>query len=102
MADQDFYTSRKWRRLAHKVRARGHQECARCRERGVYTRAVLVHHDLDRDEFPEFELKEFYIDENGKKQPNLIPLCFACHEAIETERGNRGPEPKPPLTKEWW
>lgn len=99
----DFYRTRAWKNLAHKVLREYHGECQRCRGRGVYTPAVLVHHELDRDDFPEYELSETYKDENGNERQNLIPLCFRCHEEIETERGNRGvPKAKPPLTIEWW
>ena len=98
-----FYSSWRWRKLAHRIRAKHHHECLRCREHGRFTRSVLVHHHMPRDAHPELELSEFYTDDDNCKQMNLIPLCFSCHEQIETERGNRSaPVERDALTAERW
>lgn len=93
-AEQDFYRTRAWKTLSLKVRRHYKHECQECKKLGKLTRAVLVHHDKSLRDYPEFGM-EMFVD--GK--PQLIPLCFDCHERIETERGNRGSAE--PLTAEW-
>ena len=93
----DFYRSRAWRFVRMKVLKEHHFECQACKSRGRYTPATLVHHELPLDEYPEYGLTPQLPDGT----PQLIPLCFECHEEIETERGNR-PGQAEPLTEEWW
>ena len=99
-----FYNQRAWRRLAAQVREKHNHECQECKRRGIYRRAVLVHHHRARLEYPELAMSETYIDSQGQERPNLIPLCHPCHEQIELERGNRtayGSKAEP-LTPERW
>lgn len=94
----DFYRTRKWKKLRKQVLRDQHYECQRCKERGKLTRTnLVVHHDLPRENFPEYALTPFLP--NGERQ--LIVLCRECHEEIETERGNRL-KISEPLTPEWW
>ena len=93
----DFYRSRSWRFIRRKVLEEFHFECQECKSRGRYTPATLVHHELPLEDYPEYALTPTLPD--GTQQ--LIPLCFDCHERIETERGNRL-VPAEPLTREWW
>lgn len=96
----DFYRSRVWRHVRREALRVCHYECQRCKAMGKLTRATVVHHDLPRDEYPEYELSLYKPDGSL----NLIPLCFDCHEEIERERGNRGNYEKKTelLTDEWW
>ncbi len=98
-----FYASWAWRTLAERIRAKHHGECIRCRNAGRYTPAEAVHHHLPRDTHPELEMEEFWRDEYGQQQMQLVPLCWKCHEEIETARGNRGrPVDREPLSPERW
>lgn len=95
----DFYRSRAWRRVRRRTLELYHYECQKCKQQGKLTKATTVHHDLPRDKFPEHALDIFLQD----KTPQLIPLCFDCHETIEQERGNRGSQRIADLlTSEWW
>lgn len=93
----DFYRSRAWRFIRQKVLEEYHYECQACKAQGRYTPATLVHHELPLQDYPEYGLDAYLSDGT----PQLIPLCFDCHERIETERGNRLVWDEP-LTEEWW
>lgn len=97
-----FYRSKRWRKARLAALELYRYECQECKANGRLRRATLVHHDKPREDYPELALELFAPD--GK--PQLIPLCFSCHEKIEEERGNRykgGAKPKDkPLTEEWW
>ena len=93
---RDFYWIRRWRNVRKRVLREQHNECQECKKRGKLTRATLVHHHLPLREYPEYALTPTL----PSGEPQLIALCFECHERIETERGNRGTAQ--PLTDEWW
>lgn len=95
--DNDFYRSHKWKKKREEVLELYHHECQRCKERGKLTKATTVHHEKPLKDYPELAFEIFLEDGT----PQLIPLCFDCHEAIEYERGNR-PQMKETLTPEWW
>lgn len=75
-----FYKSRAWRNLRDKVLSDAHWECADCKAKGAYTKAVMVHHDMEVRQHPGLALSEWYTDEQGRRRRNLWPLCFDCHE----------------------
>ena len=70
-----IYKSREFRTLRLQVLKTFHYECQRCKESNKITSAVLVHHVQEVTKHPELAFEEFYIDKNGIKQRNLIPLC---------------------------
>lgn len=74
-----FYNWRKWRKTAKAVKEKYHNECVHCKERGILTRAEMVHHSFELKQYPQYALKETVVI-NGEKHINLIPLCNACHE----------------------
>ena len=84
-----IYKSREFRTLRLQVLKTFHYECQRCKESNKITSAVLVHHAQEVTKHPELAFEEFYIDKNGIKQRNLIPLCKECHEAIHHRYGFR-------------
>lgn len=84
-----FYKSKEFRSIRAHVIEEFHGECADCLKRGVYSRAVLVHHDQEVRRRPDLALSEFYTDADGKVCRNLWPLCFNCHE-IRHGRAYRG------------
>lgn len=75
-----FYKTTEWLELRDEILRDGHYECARCLERGRYTRAVMVHHVNEVRKRPDMALSRTYIDNEGREQKNLVPLCFNCHE----------------------
>lgn len=91
-----FYKSREWLELRDEVLSDSHYECQHCLQRGIYTRAVMVHHVNEVRKRPDMALTKTYIDKAGQEQKNLVPLCFACHEAehdrFETIRAEQGKE----------
>lgn len=72
----EFYNSKAWRRLSHRVIREEHGECRLCRSEHRLTRAVLVHHIQPLREHPEL----------AYERSNLMPLCHDCHERLH-ERG---------------
>lgn len=95
-----FYLSAEWRRLRKAVLAKHKSECQYCKARGRYTKATHVHHEFHRDKYPEYELLE-YVEVDGKKVKNLVPVCKDCHDTVchpERLRWNK----KELLTEERW
>jgi 5-methylcytosine-specific restriction endonuclease McrA len=68
----EFYNSKGWRRLSHKIIRAAHGECRMCSDAHRLTPAVLVHHIKHLREHPELAYTE----------SNLMPLCHDCHERI--------------------
>jgi len=64
------------------VLARDHNECQLCKERGMYSRANMVHHVHALRSHPELALAMHYIDLHGKSRRQLVSLCKECHENI--------------------
>lgn len=65
-----FYGSWEWRSLAARARTLQHNECQRCKARGLYVPCDIVHHKKYVKEFPELALT----------LENLECLCKDCHE----------------------
>lgn len=78
-----FYTHRAWRRKKRAVLKRFNYECQMCKKRKKIKRAYVVHHVKPLRKFPELALSDYYVDETGHQQIQLLPLCFQCHEEIE-------------------
>ena len=76
-----FYKSPAWLALRDQVLQENHYECAHCLQQGRYTRAVMVHHVNEVKQRPDMALTKTYTDQSGQERMNLVPLCFACHEA---------------------
>lgn len=81
-----FYNSRSWRRLSHEIMRTQHNECQACKERGKYSRAVVVHHVNYIRKRPDLAYSRTYVDCEGNEHKQLIALCHDCHEKIH-ERG---------------
>ena len=77
-----FYKSKQWIQLKTEVLEEHHNECYICRQQGKITRADTVHHVNYVREKPQLALSKYYIDNNGNKQLNLIPICKACHNKV--------------------
>lgn len=91
-----FYKSREWIELRNEVLREHHYECAHCLQQGRYTRAYMVHHVNEVRKRPDMALTKTYVDSEGQEHKNLVPLCFACHEAehdrFELKRTAQGKE----------
>lgn len=80
-----FYCRKEWLQIREKVLKMDHYECQKCRRKGRYKRAVLVHHINHLKDRPDLALEIF--DDNGKR--NLISLCQSCHEEEHPEERHR-------------
>ena len=64
-----FYNTNEWGQLRERKRKLEHNECERCREKGIHKRGVNVHHKKYLRRYPELALN---IN-------NLECLCDECH-----------------------
>ncbi len=97
----EFYTSSYWLNLRDEVLEEFKYECQDCKKRGKYKKATIVHHVKHLREHPRLALSKTYIDENGKEQIQLKPVCKSCHEYVEHPERLRH-NVKEPLTEERW
>lgn len=98
-----FYTWRAWLRVRKEVLERDKYECCECRKRGLYKKATTVHHVNYVKNAPQFALEQFYEDDNGVVQKNLICLCHDCHERVHGYRIKpKKNNESAPLTDEKW
>lgn len=79
---EKFYLSEDWKEKREKVLEFFHFECQECLKKGKYTEADCVHHINEVRQHPELALSEYYVDEKGQTQYNLVPLCNTCHNLI--------------------
>lgn len=79
---EKFYQTDDWRFLRTNVLEFFHYECQECLKKGRYTRADCVHHVNEVRHRPDLALSRYYVDENGERQYNLIPLCNTCHNVV--------------------
>ena len=91
-----------WLRERNDVLVGDKHECQKCKAKGKYTRAVLVHHVKHVRSFPELALEKFYIDEDGTRRRQLISLCDQCHDEEHPERLKGRIRKKKTLTQERW
>lgn len=77
-----FYKTPEFQQLRREVLEDYHNECKRCRGRGRYTRAKVVHHVNEVRDRPDLALTRYIIKPDGTKVENLIPLCQMCHEEV--------------------
>lgn len=95
-----FYTWAKWLKLRKEVLIEDKCECQKCKSRGRYKRAVVVHHANHVKKHPELALEKYYTDTFGNRKRQLVSLCKACHEEEHPERFKKKKEK--PLTEERW
>jgi len=74
-----FYNSRSWRRKTKEIKAAQNNECQFCKARGRVGPADLVHHVKRLKQFPELAYAEYYTDEQGQRQRQLVAVCYKCH-----------------------
>jgi len=81
--DHSFYNSAKWRQVAADYKKSVHGLCERCKKKGLYVPAKIVHHKI-------------HLNESNVNNPsvtynfdNLEALCLGCHNAIHMSNGKR-------------
>lgn len=84
---EEFYWTDDWKELRQEVLDDLHNECQRCLKKGRYTRAVCVHHVNEVRHRPDLALSKYFIDAEGNKQRQLIPLCNICHNIEHDKLG---------------
>lgn len=88
-----FYKSAVWKHKRHDILQRDNFECQRCKEKGEYSEAEVVHHIKHLREYPQLAL----VDDNLKS------LCAACHNEVHPEKLNKyRVEEKEFITPERW
>ena len=97
-----FYQSDDWKELREKVLQYFHYECQECLKRGIYTRAVCVHHVNEVRHRPDLALSRYYTDHKGNTQPNLVPLCNQCHNIAHPEKGYKNAKKERFINEERW
>ena len=97
-----FYTSYGWKKKRREVLALDHYECQRCKARGRYSRATMVHHVKHLRDRPDLALSVWDVEPDGTRVRQLVSLCGACHEAEHPERFKRCKPRAKPLTEERW
>ena len=92
-----FYTWSDWLRVRGDVLKLDNYECQRCKARGRYSKAIIVHHIKHLKDRPDLALSIY----DGKER-QLISLCRACHEAEHPERGLTPRQGHKHVTDERW
>lgn len=91
-----FYKSAIWRHKRKEILKRDNYECQRCKEKGTFSLAEVVHHIKHLRDYPEFALAD----------DNLKCLCSACHNEVHPEKFEKfksnWKERNEPITKERW
>lgn len=93
-----FYKSHEWQELRAAILFADHYECVGCRSQARISPAVTVHHVNEVRRRPELALSEYYTDDAGKRQRNLLSLCASCHNEAHERRA----KPKPKINVERW
>lgn len=74
-------------------------ECQRCKVRGRYSKATLVHHVKHLRDRPDLALS-IWDPDTGERQ--LVSLCKSCHEQEHPEALKPFEPKREPLTAERW
>lgn len=77
-----FYHDYSWVKLSKQVLREQNNECQICKGKGIYTKAVIVHHVNYLRERPDLAYSRTYIDSLGQQHRQLLAVCHNCHEKI--------------------
>jgi len=86
-----FYNSGSWQNIRAEILEEQRHECQMCKERGMYSEAVTVHHVEHVKKRPDLALTK----------SNLMSLCKECHNEVHPEK-NKYHAVKPQLNIERW
>ena len=91
-----FYISTEWRKSRTAAMKYYHGECQRCKNDktpSILTPATMVHHVKSVKKYPQYALSLFVFNpKTGQKEAQLLPLCDACHAAVESKSGKANEE----------
>lgn len=96
-----FYQTEDWKELRLEILRKHHYECQECLKKGRYTRADCVHHINELKNRPDLAMSEFYLDHDGQKLRNLVPLCNICHNIVHDKLGKWQRKDKFTNTEKW-
>lgn len=71
-----WYKRREWKSKREEILRRDNYECQKCKSKGRYSAAVVVHHIKHLDTRPDLALAD----------DNLISLCGSCHNDVHPEK----------------
>ena len=94
-----WYNSAAWERTRQTVLQMDHCECQRCKARGRYARAAIVHHVKHLRDRPDLALS-IYDPDTGERQ--LVSVCKRCHEELHPESQRQWKKTAEPVTEERW
>lgn len=97
----NFYHWSAWEHLRDEVLKFDHYECQRCKAKGKYRKATVVHHVKHLKDRPDLALSLYDPDTHERQ---LVSLCKACHEEVHPERIQKWKYKavKKQLTEERW
>lgn len=76
-----FYLWHSWRLLRAAVLRDDRYECQKCKQRGRYRKAEIVHHVKHLKDRPDLALSK-----NDGEERQLISLCWICHQEEHPEK----------------
>lgn len=95
-----WYNGAAWEHMRRAVLKMDHYECQRCKARGRYHKAEIVHHVKHLKDRPDLALS-IYDPDTGNRQ--LISVCKQCHEDLHPEVLHAKQfKSKDPVTAERW
>lgn len=95
-----WYNGAAWEHMRQAVLKMDHYECQRCKARGRYRKAEIVHHVKHLKDRPDLALS-IYDPDTGDRQ--LISVCKQCHEDLHPEVLHAKQfKSKDPVTAERW
>ena len=97
--EAELYSWGEWKALRPDVLRLDNRECQRCKQRGRYRRARIVHHVKHLRKRPDLALSIWDTD-TGERQ--LISVCKQCHEELHPESQRQYRRFYAPVTVERW
>ena len=94
-----FYSWPEWQELRPEVLGLDNYECQRCKARGKFAPARIVHHVQHLEVRPDLALSVWDPD-TGERQ--LVSVCKRCHEELHPESQRQFRRIRAPLTAERW
>lgn len=94
-----WYNGAAWEHMRQAVLKMDCYECQRCKARGRYHKAEIVHHVKHLKDRPDLALS-IYDPDTGDRQ--LISVCKQCHEDLHPEAQRQYRPKGKPVTAERW
>lgn len=94
-----WYNGAAWEHMRQAVLKMDRYECQRCKARGRYHKAEIVHHVKHLKDRPDLALS-LYDPDTGERQ--LVSVCKRCHEELHPESQRQYRVREAPVTIERW